>query len=186
MTVMNGPESGPPNDACPWSSGEQRALDALNRKLHALRDILPVEGAGEPAELDAVAGNFERLRRALGNLDNDVSLLACLRAKRQLARLHGALECDVSTKHQNAAGVDIETRTPAGDTILAEVKTMRPVGPGGDFGANQAKQVRQDLERLRRSEARYKYFCVTDPMAVDALRRPRYASDVAGVTVLLV
>jgi len=63
---------------------------------------------------------------------------------------------------------------------------MRPVGPGGDFGANQVKQVRQDLERLRRAEARHKYFCVTDPMAVAALRRARYANDVAGVTVVLV
>lgn len=68
----------------------------------------------------------------------------------------------------------------------AEIKTMRPVGPGGDFGAKQVKRARLDLERLRRSEARHKYFSVTDPMAAAALRRPRYANDVGGVTVVLV
>jgi hypothetical protein len=69
---------------------------------------------------------------------------------------------------------------------VAEIKTMRPVGPGGDFGANQAKQVRQDLEKLRRSEAQHKYFCVTDANAAAALRRARCAKDVDGVTVLLI
>lgn len=183
--AMDGTDAGLRDGACVWSPGEQRVLNDLNRKLQALRDVVPVEGGREP-DLDVVFANFETLRRALGNLDNDLSLLACLRAKRHLAKLHGVLACDVSTKHQNAAGFDIETQTPAGDTIVAEIKTMRPVGQRGDFGANQAKQVRQDLDRLRRSEAQHKYFCVTDPMAADALRRPRYANDVAGVTVLLV
>jgi len=184
--MMDEHERESPNGACTWSPGEQRALNALQSKLRALGDVLPAEGGKEPADLNTVFAAFELLRRALGNLDNDISFLACLRAKRHLAAIHGEFDCDVSVKHQNAAGVDIEARTAAGSKIVAEIKTMRPVGPGGDFGANQAKQVRQDLERLRRSEAEHKYFCVTDATAATALRRARYANDVAGVTVLLV
>ena len=92
----------------------------------------------------------------------------------------------MSAKHQNAAGFDIEARTSAGSKIVAEIKTMRPIGSGGNFRANQTKQVRQDLEKLRRAEAQHEYFFVTDANAAVALRRARYANDVAGVTVLLV
>jgi hypothetical protein len=122
-----------------------------------------------------VLSKLIKLKKILGNLDNDIHFLASFMANSYLKEKHG-LEIDLS-KPEGKSGLDIEV----GD-IAGEIKTTFPYYDK-DFGANQRKNIIKDIERLELSPAKYKYFFVIDNKTERILRQ-RYCKKYPSVKII--
>jgi len=141
---------------------EREVLIKIYEKIEKLRKFL------EDNELDSKSHNLHnwyqyltRIKKILGNFDNDISFVACLMAKEFLMKKHPISELDVSLKPQSAPGFDIDVTTDMGERIIAEIKTTIPYGKV-DFGAQQRKTFLNDIKKLTKASSKYKYFFVTE------------------------
>jgi len=122
------------------------------------------------------------VRAIQGNLSNDGSFIATLLAKAFIAARHGA-SFDAAEKPQGAPGIDVLLTAPDGTKIAAEIKTTVPYN-GPDFGAQQAASFKKDFEKLAASNADAKYLLVTNHLAFEALKRPKYTRQMPGVRIV--
>jgi hypothetical protein len=120
---------------------------------------------------------------ALGNLNNDLGFVATLLVKEFLEKRFQITNFDAAGKPQGAAGVDIEARTAAGETIIGELKTTKPYQPG--FGAAQRTTILKDLARLAASDANHRFMFVIDGDAFQTLCSHRsFATRAPGIEVV--
>lgn len=120
-----------------------------------------------------------------GNINNDISFIACLMAKDYLVSRFNIGMFDIAAKPQGAPGLDIDLITSEGEHIIAEIKATVPYsGAKNDLGANQRKTFEHDFDKLNRTQAHHKFFFVTDRATFNIVQQ-KYASQVPGVKVVL-
>ncbi len=162
--------------------GERHFCEAIRKKDRALRSFLEANSLTE-----AVAANdwllyLSGVKRALGNLNNDLSFVATLLVKDYLKGRFGIRDFDAAGKPQGAPGIDIEARTAQGDSVVGELKTTIPYQPG--FGAAQRTAMLKDIARLAASTARYRFMFVIDPDSFQILCGKGFASRAPGIEVV--
>ncbi len=126
--------------------------------------------SSSPAYLQATVGNCRGVRRLSG------------RKLFWLENRFPGLEFDASSKSQSAPGLDIDVRTPDGNRVSGEVKTVDPYNQK-DFGANQRAAFFKDFSKLAGAAADHKYLFLTEPRAFDVVKA-KYQKQLAGVTVV--
>jgi hypothetical protein len=162
------------------SERETQALGTISQKTRALGDYL----SSAPAQPNDPAALFTYLTGAktiLGNLNNDLSLLATMMAKRYL-RERFEIEFDSTRKPQGAPGIDIDINSPIHGRIVAEIKTTKPYQPG--FGANQKIEILKDFGRLANTVAKHRFMFVTDSETFETLCGAKFSSRVPGVEIV--
>jgi hypothetical protein len=104
-----------------------------------------------------------RLRYLLGNHYNFTSLLAGILARRYLEKRFPGLKYDSAKKAQGAKGLDIDVIGESGERIIGEIKTTVPLEQANnDFGATQKKAIKDDIKKLKKEVADYKFLFLTD------------------------
>lgn len=123
------------------------------------------------------------LKEIQGNANHDISRVALVMARAHLMARLSMRPYDALAKHQSTPGLDIDELTLTGERVIGEVKTTSPCGANGDLGANQKKSFRDDFEKLITTDARFKFFFVTE-VTTFALMKRKYAKEIPGVHVV--
>ena len=126
---------------------------------------LVINDEKDPKEIFRKVSDIKRL---LGNNDNNLSFIACLFAKQYLLETAKHIfDYDVGEKPQGAKGLDIDIfpNTPE-KRIIGEIKTTTPYGKN-DLGGEQRKSFLKDFRKLNSTNAKHKYFFVTDQSTYD-------------------
>jgi len=164
---------------------ERDYLYNIIKKMEDLRkclNSLPLPTLSEPpAEWYRY---LSRIKGIVGNLDNDISFVACLMAKECLVKSHPIGNLDVALKPQGAPGHDIDVTTDDGKRLVAEIKTTTPFA-GQDLGSQQKQSFQRDFAKLKKAEADSKYFFVTEEPTFHIVKR-KYRRTIPDVTVVLV
>jgi len=164
---------------------ERDYLQSVRKKMEDLRkclNSLPVPALSEPpAEWYRY---LSRIKGIVGNLDNDISFVACLMAKEFLLKSHSINNLDAARKPQGAPGPDIDVTTDDGKRLVAEIKTTIPYA-GNDLGSQQKQSFQRDFAKLRKAKADLKYFFVTEEPTFQIVKR-KYRGTIPDVTVVLV
>lgn len=167
-----------------FSTNEHTEMNEIERRLKQMRDYL---SSREFPPLDDTAAWYvflADLKAIQGNSSNDVSLIATLIAKQYLARRYGLQGFDATDKPQGAPGIDIDARLPDGRRLVAEIKTTSPYMPN-DLGAQQKAMFEKDFTKLANAIADIKLFLVTETKTFELMKKPKYKSQLSGVTVVL-
>jgi hypothetical protein len=160
------------------------ALQGLEAKVLRLSEFfsrVPFPQTEEPTDWYSYLASF---KGELGNIYNDVSLLATMMAKEFLQACFELPDFDAAAKPQGAAGLDVDVRTQQGSRVIAEIKTTSPYG-SGDLGAQQGETFRKDAGKLTRTPAEHRFFFVTERSTFDVLKKPKYREMFAGIRVVL-
>ena len=141
---------------------ERAEVSGLRERVDRLRIFL----TNHPSpKVDAPLSEWHNflfsMKMISGNTSNDMSLVACLRAKQYLCRQLAMFPFDVSEKPQGASGLDIDERTIDNKRVIGEVKSTTPYAKN-DFGSAQKKSFLADFRKLNAAEAEYKFLFVTD------------------------
>lgn len=165
---------------------EQAYLDRIHERLDQLRAYLNTSSLDTTADVSVWYTYIAEIRAIQGNINNDLSFLSVLLAKKYLVTRFDIGPFDVAIKAQGAPGLDIDVMTTTGERIVAEVKTTVPyTGAKHDLGAQQKKSFQQDFEKLNTATATYKFLFVTDLKTFDILKH-RYADRIPDVEIVLV
>lgn len=162
--------------------GERSFCEAIQNKDRALRSFLEANSLTDPMAASDWLHYLSGVKRALGNLNNDLSFVATLLVKDYLRGRFEIRDFDAAGKPQGATGIDIEARTAQGDSVVGELKTTIPYQPG--FGAAQRTAILKDLTRLATSTARHRFMFVIDPASFQILCGKGFASRAPGVEVV--
>lgn len=149
---------------------EATAIEELDNKLTAFGQLLRRR---ERRAHDArfMLKQLVAVKQLQRNIHNDMSMLACILAKEYLTSRHHLRPYCAIGKHQNSPGLDVDCGTMSGQRVVAEIKTTTPAGDE-DFGSAQYDEIEKDLDRLRSTEAKHKYFFVTDREAYELMQDP--------------
>jgi hypothetical protein len=162
-----------------YSAGENSVCTKIRAKDIDLREKLERTKLTDSIDPPKWFKYLASLKATLGNLNNDLSFVATLLVKQFLDERFGTINFDASGKPQGASGIDIETCSSEGQTIVGEIKTTTPYQPG--FGAQQQKEIKKDLKRLEASSADYRFMFVTDPDTFRTLCKPVWAARSPGI-----
>lgn len=166
------------------SNQETNMLMKIVNKIENLKIYLDKEKLNNDSnELSYWYSYFTKIKRILGNFDNDISYIACLMAEQFLCSKYSFNNFDVSIKPQSAPGLDIDEITCDNKRVIAEIKTTIPYSET-DLGAQQKKMFLKDFEKLKCNEAEYKYFFVTELKTFEIVKC-KYSNELVGVTVIL-
>jgi len=127
------------------------------------------------ANVKEILAKFLEFKKIAGNIDMDIHFLASYLANSFLEKKH-SVSIDLS-KAVGSSGIDIES-----GGIIAEIKTTIPYLEN-DFGANQKKSIREDLERLEQTVGKVKYFFVIDDRAEKILKQ-KYSRYYPSVNII--
>jgi len=167
----------------PRTLAEQRYIEVIGGKIDALKRHLIDQ---RMPEQDASTLDWYRFLLAMkeisGNTSNAMSFVASLMAKEYLSARLSMRTFDVAAKAQGAPGLDIDEQTTDGKRVIAEIKTTIPY-MANDLGAQQKTTFRKDFDKLRNTEADFKFFFVTDDTVL-RLMRGKYAPELASVMVV--
>ena len=120
-----------------------------------------------------------------GNINNDISFIACMMAKNYLTQRFDISQFDVSIKPQGAAGLDIDLISTDGERIIGEIKTTVPYSKTkNNLGANQKKAFSNDFDKLNKTPANHKFLFVTDKVTFEVIQS-RYSSIIPKVKIVL-
>jgi len=156
------------------TESEKIVLKELYGKIRDLQYYFKTEQIDEHSYNSIHWYNYiVKIKKILGNFDNDISYIACLMAKEFLISRHSVEDLDVSLKPQSAPGLDIDTITNTGDRIIAEIKTTIPYLKN-DLGAQQKNMFLKDFHKLNNNDATFKYFIVTEKAAYNVVQK-RYS-----------
>lgn len=163
--------------ASKWmTENEKTALKASMDKLAGLRALKNTENVYDA--FDA----YKNFKDAIGNYNSDMAYISCLMAKKWLIKRFGnhvSDSLDVSQKSQSAKGFDIELREC---DIVGEIKNTVPCKKKDDgFGAQQIASIERDLEKLRNSGVKNKFFFVTDKKCFDNLKDEKFKQKLKGI-----
>jgi len=136
-----------------------KILDLLkNVKLYLNTNDFSPDNMSISAQLNYLI----ELKNKIGNLNNNVSFLGCLRAKEYLESIFKEdFDLDIGEKAQGANGFDIIIETTEKKRLIAEIKTTKPYGKNR-LGANQEKSIKNDLEKLVNIQSDFKFLFLTD------------------------
>lgn len=158
------------------TENEKTALKASMDKLAGLRALKNTENVYDA--FDA----YKNFKDAIGNYNSDMAYISCLMAKKWLIKRFGnhvSDSLDVSQKSQSAKGFDIELREC---DIVGEIKNTVPCKKKDDgFGAQQIASIKRDLEKLRNSGVKNKFFFVTDKKCFDNLKDEKFKQKLKGI-----
>jgi hypothetical protein len=158
------------------TENEKTALKASMDKLAGLRALKSTENVYDA--FDA----YKNFKDAIGNYNSDMAYISCLMAKKWLIKRFGnhvSDSLDVSQKSQSAKGFDIELREC---DIVGEIKNTVPCKKKDDgFGAQQIASIERDLEKLRNSGVKNKFFFVTDKKCFDNLKDEKFKQKLKGI-----
>ncbi|MBO6134986.1 hypothetical protein [Fibrobacter sp. UBA3629] len=158
------------------TENEKTALKASMDKLAGLRALKNTENVYDA--FDA----YKNFKDAIGNYNSDMAYISCLMAKKWLIKRFGnhvSDSLDVSQKSQSAKGFDIELREC---DIVGEIKNTVPCKKKDDgFGAQQIASIERDLEKLRNSGVKNKFFFVTDKKCFDNLKDEKFKQKLKGI-----
>ena len=157
------------------TENEKTALKASMDKLAGLRALKNTENVYDA--FDA----YKNFKDAIGNYNSDMAYISCLMAKKWLIKRFGnhvSDSLDVSQKSQSAKGFDIELREC---DIVGEIKNTVPCKKDGSFGAQQLASIDSDLQKLRNSGIKNKFFFVTDKKCFDNLKDEKFKQKLKGV-----
>jgi len=104
---------------------------------------------------------LNEIKNTIGNFNEKLSFLSCLLAKKYLMEIHEIEDFDVALKSQCAPGLDIDIYTKNGERIIAEIKTTNSLYKNS-LGANQKEKICDDLNKLNKKVADYKYLFLTE------------------------
>src|SRR5262249_374727 len=141
-----------------YTNLEAKYIERIQTRLEKLRDYLNqlnlTGNSNVPQWYEALA----EIKAIQGNINNDLSFLACLLAKGYLEKRFGLNNFDAAAKPQGAAGLDINVLIPPGKRLIAEIKTTVPYsGVLNDLGAKQKESFRNDFDKLNNTAADYKF-----------------------------
>ena len=156
------------------TENEKTALKASMDKLASLRALKNTENVYDA--FDA----YKNFKDAIGNYNSDMAYISCLMAKKWLIKRFGnhvSDSLDVSKKSQSAKGFDIEFREC---DIVGEIKNTVPCKKDGSFGAQQLASIDSDLQKLRNSGVKNKFFFVTDKKCFDNLKDEKFKQKLKG------
>lgn len=164
---------------------EAKYIERIQTRLEKLRVYLNqlnlTGNSNVPQWYEALA----EIKAIQGNINNDLSFLACLLAKGYLEKRFGLNNFDAAAKPQGATGLDINVLIPPGKRLIAEIKTTVPYsGVLNDLGAKQKESFRNDFDKLNNTAADYKFFFVTDKATFDVVKR-KYSREIPGVEIIL-
>jgi hypothetical protein len=157
------------------TENEKTALKASMDKLAGLRALKNTENVYDA--FDA----YKNFKDAIGNYNSDMAYISCLMAKKWLIKRFGnhvSDSLDVSQKSQSAKGFDIELREC---DIVGEIKNTVPCKKDGSFGAQQLASIDSDLQKLRNSGIKNKFFFVTDKKCFDNLKDEKFKQKLKGI-----
>lgn len=158
------------------TENEKTALKASMDKLAGLRALKNTENVYDA--FDA----YRNFKDAIGNYNSDMAYISCLMAKKWLIKRFGnhvSDSLDVSKKSQSAKGFDIELREC---DIVGEIKnTVLCKKKDDGFGAQQIASIERDLEKLRNSGVKNKFFFVTDKKCFDNLKDEKFKQKLKGI-----
>ena len=166
------------------TDGEMIALSRISENLKALRSFM----SSRPLDEKSLNSEYwyqyvTGIKRILGNFNEDVSFIASLMAKEFLIVRHQLSNFDIALKSQSAKGLDIDEVTTDGARIIAELKATIPYYET-NLGGKQKEEFFKDFKRLQTTEAKFKYFFVTELKTFEIVKR-RYLGHLEGVTLVL-
>ena len=164
---------------------EAEYLERIRARLAGLREYLDGVSLSEESHVPEWFAALAKIKAIQGNINNDLSFLACLLAKRYLEKRFGLNNFDAAAKPQGAAGLDINVFIPSGKRLIAEMKTTVPYsGVLNDLGSKQKESFRNDFDKLTKTTADHKFFFVTDKATFEVVRR-KYSMAIPGVEIIL-
>ncbi len=167
-----------------YTNPEAAYLKRIRARLAELRDYLNRVSLSEDSHVSEWFAALAKIKAIQGNINNDLSFLACLLAKRFLEGRFGLNDFDAAAKSR-ASGLDIDVRVPSGKRVIAEIKTTVPYsGALNDLGSNQKQNFRNDFAKLNTTVADHKFFFVTDKATFDVVKR-KYSKEIYGVEIVL-
>jgi hypothetical protein len=119
-----------------------------------------------------------------GNATNDARFVATLLAKEHHAKRYGLQDFDATDKPQGVPGIDIDVQLPDGKSLVAEIRTTTPYIPN-DLGAQQKTTFEKDCIELTNATADVKLFLVTEVRTFQLMKKPKYRSQLRGVSIVL-
>lgn len=123
-------------------------------------------------------------RELEGNINNSISLLACLLAKKYLSQRFDVSALDIAQKAQGAPGLDIDFMSE-GKQIIGEVKTTVPYkGATNDLGSAQKNAFKKDFQKLNSHMADFKFLFVTNQETYRIIHN-RFADLLSGIELIL-
>jgi hypothetical protein len=159
--------------------GERAYLSKISERVKGLLKYLNSTQLKEDSlDPEEWYSNINGIVDKMPNINTDLSFIACLMAKDFLK----IQEFDASSKSQSAKGLDVDFKTKGGERVIAEIKNTRPCSDRGDFGGNQQNHIKDDLDKLRNADAKYKYFFVTDEQAFKKVTKK--GQKLEGITVV--
>lgn len=168
-----------------YTKGEQDYLQKIAKRLNQLRDFLDSADFEQDMHIGKWFECLSQVKAIQGNVNNNISFIACLMAKNYLAQRFDIKEFDISIKPQGAPGLDIDLKTADDERIIGEIKTTVPYsGAKNDLGAKQKETFQHDFNKLNTTPANHKFFFVTDRATFEVMQR-RYASQIPGVNIVL-
>ncbi|SKC90511.1 hypothetical protein [Maledivibacter halophilus] len=167
------------------TTNEQNHLRTISEKMDSLKSYLISKNEDYKFSICQWYIYISQFKRIMGNLNNDVSFIACILAKQFLTAFHRiSSDFDVADKPQGASGLDIDIKTVDGKRIIAEIKTTIPYKPN-DLGAQQKKMFKKDFQKLNKESADHKYFFVTEEKTFQIVKN-KYLEELKGISVVLV
>ena len=164
---------------------EAKYIERIQMRLEQLRVNLNQLNLTANSDVSQWYKALAEIKAIQGNINNDLSFLACLLAKNYLEKRFGLNNFDAAAKPQGAAGLDINVFIPSGKRLIAEIKTTVPYsGVLNDLGANQKESFRNDFDKLNSTPADYKFFFVTDKATFEVVKR-KYSREIPGVEIIL-
>lgn len=172
-----------------YTENERTGVNGIVQRLQNIRGFLNNQSLGEDLlseqNLDRLFGLLTQFKEIQGNSSNDISLAACLLAKRFLADRFAISNFDAAVKPQGAPGLDIDLVTQDKKHIIGEIKTTTPYsGAKNDLGSNQKDSFYKDFTKLNKTTADHKFFFVTDDHTFDIVKR-KYTQKLQGVEIVL-
>jgi hypothetical protein len=167
------------------TDGEQTYLQNITQRIILLREFLKAIDLEYDKDTGQSFEHLAQIKAIQGNINNDISFIACLMAKDYLAAKFKIGSVDMAAKPQGASGLDIDLITSDGEHIIAEIKATVPYsGAKNDLGAKQREAFRHDFNKLNNTQADHKFLFVTDKTTFNIVQH-KYISQIPGVKVVL-
>lgn len=165
------------------SQSEQKALVNLRHRYFSLKEqfydsIIPHYDSAENWY------NFlARFKNELINFTNDLNMVSAVLAKEYLIAHFDITSFDTVVKAQGTSGFPIDIKTRSGERIVAVIKTIQPFKEN-DLDTQQIDTFKRDADKLRRANAKFKIFFVTDISTFDVLKKQIYQKYLWGIRIV--
>lgn len=121
------------------------------------------------------------------SIHTDLHAIAVQLAEQHLRKIHEKIEYDDWKMNYRAGkGIDIVGYSNKKEKIIAEVKTTDPSEKEGtELGGEQGKQIKKDLDKMKKHPTALKYFFIIDDVAKTAVIK-KFEKELQGITILTI